>query len=68
MISGMRKIVIEELIRAGAGMIFWMAGLYGLDYIGISAGEVTRAILFAVGVLFVCLLLFIVRKRAGMKW
>ena len=122
----MRKIVIEELIRAGAGMIFWMAGLYGLDYIGviaisagqslaisagistvmfsvlvvlrtrtgkefqlkrvryllilllvfsipvfiwrILAGEVTRAILFAVGVLFVCLLLFIVRKRAGLKW
>ncbi len=122
----MRKIIVEELMRAGAGMIFWMAGLYGLDYIGVIvisagqslaisagisalmfsvlvvlrtrtgkefqlkrvryllilllvfsipvfiwrmlAGEVTRAILFAVGVLFVCLLLFIVRKRAGMKW
>jgi len=122
----MRKIVIEELMRAGAGMIFWMAGLYGLDYIGVIAisagqslaisagisavmfsvlvvlrtrthkefmlkrvryllivllvfsipvfiwrmlaGEVTRAVLFAVGVLFVCLLLFIVRKKAGMKW
>lgn len=122
----MRKIVIEELIRAGAGMIFWMAGLYGLDYIGVIAisagqslaisagistvmfsvlvvlrrrtgkefmlkrvryllilllvfsipvfirrmlaGEVTRAVLFAVGVLFVCLLLFIVSKRPGMKW
>ncbi len=126
MISGMRKIIVEELMRAGAGMIFWMYGLYGLDYIGviaisagqslaisagistvmfsvlvvlrtrtrkefqlkrvryllivllvfsipvfiwrILAGEVTRAILFAVGVLFVCLLLFLVRKRAGMKW
>ncbi len=113
-------------MRAGAGMIFWMAGLYGLDYIGviaisagqslaisagistvmfsvlvvlrtrtgkefmlkrvryllilllvfsipvfiwrISAGEVTRAVLFAVGILFVCLLLFIARKRVGMKW
>lgn len=32
------------------------------------AGEVTRAVLFAVGMLFVCLLLFIVRKRAGIKW
>jgi len=122
----MRKIVIEELIRAGAAMIFWMAGLYGLDYIGVItisagqslaisagistvmfsvlvvlrmrtgkefqlkrvryllilllvfsipvfiwrmlAGEVTRAILFAVGVLFVCLLLFSVRKKVGMKW
>jgi len=122
----MRKIVIEELIRAGAGMIFWMAGLYGLDYIGVIAisagqslaisagistvmfsvlvvlrtrtgkefqlkrvryllilllvfsipvfiwrmlaGEVTRAVLFAVGVLFICLLLFIVSKRPGMKW
>jgi hypothetical protein len=32
------------------------------------AGEVTRAILFAVGMLFVCLLLFIVRKKAGMEW
>lgn len=32
------------------------------------AGEVTRAILFAVGMLFVCLLLFIARKRVGMKW
>ena len=122
----MRRIVIEELMRAGAGMIFWMAGLYGLDYIGVIAisagqslaisagisalmfsalvvlrtrtgkefqlkrvryllilllvfsipvfiwrmlaGEVTRAVLFAVVVLFVCLLLFIVRKKAGMKW
>jgi len=121
-----RKIIVEELIRAGAGMIFWMAGLYGLDYIGVIAisagqslaisagisalmfsvlvalrrrtgkefmlkrvryllilllvfsipvfiwrmlaGEVTRAVLFAVGVLFVCLLLFIVSKRPGMKW
>jgi len=34
----------------------------------ILAGEVTRAVLFAVAVLFVCLLLFLVRKRAGMKW
>jgi len=117
---------VEELIRAGAGMVFWMAGLYGLDYIGVIAisagqslaisagistvmfsvlvvlrrrtgkefmlkrvryllilllvfsipvfirrmlaGEVTRAVLFAVGVLFVCLLLFIVSKRPGMKW
>jgi len=122
----MRKIIVEELMRAGAGMIFWMYGLYGLDYIGviaisagqslaisagisavmfsvlvvlrtrtgkefqlkrvryllivllvfsipvfiwrILAGEVTRAVLFAVGVLFVCLLLFAVRKKAGMKW
>jgi len=34
----------------------------------ILEGEVTRAILSAVGVLFVCLLLFIVRKRIGLEW
>jgi len=34
----------------------------------VLAGEVTRAVLFAVGILFVCLLLFSVRKKAGMKW
>ena len=32
------------------------------------AGEVTRAVLGAVGVLFVCLLLFIFRKRIGLEW
>ncbi len=122
----MRKIIVEELIRAGVALPLLMWGLWYLQNRGvlaasiqtlfaasagisalmfsvlvvlrtrtrkefqlkrvryllivllvfsipvfiwrISAGEVTRAILFAVGVLFVCLLLFIVRKRAGMKW
>ncbi len=122
----MRKIIVQELIRAGAALPAWMWVLWYLQNKGvltastrilfavsfgisalmfsvlvvlrmrtgkefmlkrvrylmilllvfsipvfiwrISAGEVTRAVLFAVGVLFVCLLLFIVSKRPGMKW
>ncbi|MQY56457.1 MAG: hypothetical protein GH152_04500 [Dehalococcoidia bacterium] len=122
----MRKIIVQELIRAGAALPAWMWVLWYLQSKGVLtastqilfavsfgisalmfsvlvvlrtrtgrefqlkrvryllilllvfgmpvfiwrmlAGEVTRAILFAVGVLFVCLLLFIVRKKAGMKW
>jgi len=31
-------------------------------------GEVTRAVLFLIGMLFVSLLLFGLRKKAGLKW
>ncbi len=34
----------------------------------ILAGEVTQAVLVPIGMLFVCLLLFGVRKKAGLKW
>jgi len=34
----------------------------------ILAGEVTRAVLLLIGMLFVCLLLVGLRKKAGLKW
>ncbi len=122
----MRKIIVEELIRAGAVFPFLMWGLWHLQNKGVLAaststllavsggvsavmfsvlvvlrrrtgkefmlkrvryllilvlvfgvpvfiwrileGEVTRTVLGAVGVLFVCLLLFIVRKKIGLEW
>ena len=31
-------------------------------------GEITRAVLLLIGILFVCLLLFGLRKKAGLRW
>jgi len=56
----MRKIVIEELIRAGAAVIFWMAGLYGLDYIGVIIG-ITLLVIMLV------MLGFMRRKQCGVR-
>lgn len=122
----MRKIIVEELMRAGGVFLLLMWGLWYLQnrgvlavstsslfavsggvsaavfsvlvvlrrrtgkefmlkrvrYVLISmlgvgvpvfihlilAGEVTRAVLLLIGMLFVCLLLVGLRKKAGLKW
>ena len=46
------------------GLVFGVAVLIRL----ILTGEVTRAIFFAVAILLVYLLLFIFRKKAGLRW
>jgi len=122
----MRKIIVEELLRAGGVFLLSMWGLWYLQNKGVLAlstsslfavsggvsaavfsvlvvlrrrtgkefmlkrvryllillwgfgvplfiwrmleGEVTRAVLFLIGMLFVSLLLFGLRKKAGLKW
>jgi len=122
----MRKIIVEELLRAGGVFLLSMWGLWYLQNRGVLAvstsslfavsggvsaavfsvlvvlrrrtgkefmlkrvryllillwgfgvplfiwrmleGEVTRAVLFLIGMLFVSLLLFGLRKKAGLKW
>lgn len=122
----MRKIIVEELMRAGGVLLLLMWGLWYLQNRGvlavstsslfavsggvsaavfsvlvvlrrrtgkefmlkrvryllilllgfgvpvfihlILAGEVTRAVLLLIGMLFVCLLLVGLRKKAGLKW
>lgn len=64
----MRKIVIEELMRAGAGMIFWMAGLYGLDYIGVIAISAGQSLAISAGISTVMFsALVVLRTRTGWK-
>ena len=122
----MRKIIVEELLRAGGVFLLLMWGLVYLRNTGVLAAststlfavsggvsaavfsvlvvvrrrtgkefmlkrvryllvllwgfgvpvfiwrilerEVTRAVLLLIGMLFVCLLLFGLRKKAGLKW
>ena len=122
----MRKIIVEELIRAGGVFLLLMWGLWYLQNRGVLAvstsslfavsggvsaavfsvlvvlrrrtgkefmlkrvryllilmlvggvpvfiwrileGEITRAVLLLIGMLFVCLLLVGLRKKAGLKW
>jgi len=122
----MRKIIVEELMRAGGVFLLLMWGLWYLQNRGVLAvstsslfavsggvsaavfsvlvvlrrrtgkefmlkrvryllilllgpgvplfiwrileGEITRAVLLLIGILFVCLLLVGLRKKAGLKW
>jgi len=122
----MRKIIVQELLRAGGVFILMMWGLWYLQNRGVLAvstsslfavsggvsaavfsvlvvlrrrtgkefmlkrvryllilllvggvplfiwrmleGEITRAVLLLIGMLFVCLLLVGLRKKAGLKW
>ena len=122
----MRKIIVEELLRAGGVFLLSMWGLWYLQNRGVLAvstsslfavsggvsaavfsvlvvlrrrtgkefmlkrvryllilllvggvplfiwrmleGEITRAVLLLIGMLFVCLLLVGLRKKAGLKW
>jgi len=121
-----RKIIVEELLRAGGVFLLLMSGLWYLQNSGLLAvstsslfavsggvsaavfsvlvvlrrrtgkdfmlkrvryllvllwgvgvplfiwrmleGEITRAVLFLIGMLFVSLLLFGLRKKIGLKW
>jgi uncharacterized membrane protein len=57
MLKRVRYLLILVLVF-GVPMFIWR----------ILQGEVTQAVLGAVGVLSVCLLLFLVRKRIGLEW
>jgi len=98
----MRKIIVQELLRAGCVFILLMWGLWYLNNRGvlalstsrkefmlkrvryllillwgvgvpvlirlILAGEVIQAVLLAIGMPFVSLLLFGIRKKIGLEW
>jgi len=57
MIKRLRYLLILGLVF-GVGVFIWL----------MLSGEVTRAIFFAVAILLVYLLLFIFRKKAGLRW
>ena len=57
MIKRLRYLLILGLVF-GVGVFIWL----------MLSGEVTRAIFFAVVILLVYLLLFIFRKKAGLRW
>jgi len=57
MLKRLRYLLILGLVF-GVPVFIWL----------ILSGEVTRAIFFAVAILLVYLLLFIFRKKAGLRW
>ena len=57
MIKRLRYLLILGLVF-GVGLFIWL----------MLSGEVTRAIFLAVAILLVYLLLFIFRKKAGLRW
>ena len=53
-------------MRAGAGMIFWMAGLYGLDYIGVIAISAAQSFAISAGISTLMFsVLVVLRTRTG---